>query len=68
MSVATAPPPALYGCPVCRRELKPSLHQRIPSHLDSDQRDTCPASGYPYRIMVDRAPVWMTLQPEQVAS
>lgn len=64
MSVPTAPPPALYVCPVCHRDLKPTLYQRIPSHFDTGQRDMCPATGYPYRIMVDRAPetveVWRT--------
>ncbi|XTP37132.1 hypothetical protein ACORG1_13320 [Mycobacterium sp. TJFP1] len=45
-----------YECPVCRRELKPSVHGNIPSHFDSIREDVCPASGEPYRIMLERQP------------
>ncbi|UJL29967.1 hypothetical protein HZU38_05560 [Mycolicibacterium vanbaalenii] len=45
-----------YECPVCRRELKQSVHGNIPSHLDSIRSDVCPASGEPYRIMLECQP------------
>ena len=45
-----------YECPVCRRLLKPTVHQNIPSHYDSIREDVCPASGEPFRIMLERQP------------
>lgn len=45
-----------YECPVCRRELKPSVRGNIPAHFDSIRQDMCPADGEPFRIMVERRP------------
>jgi len=48
--------PSRHVCPACRRELKPTVRGNIPNHFDSIREGTCPASGYPYRIMLERHP------------
>ncbi len=45
-----------YECPVCRRILNSTVHQNIPSHFDSIREGVCPASGEPFRIMLERQP------------
>lgn len=45
-----------HECPCCRRELKASMRGNIPSHFDSIRQDVCPASGEPFRIMLERQP------------
>lgn len=45
-----------FVCPVCRRELRPSIGDNIPAHFDSIRADVCPASGQPFRIMLERQP------------
>ncbi|WP_255374730.1 hypothetical protein [Mycobacterium sp. NAZ190054] len=36
--------------------LKPTVRENIPSHYDSIRSDVCPASGEPFRIMLERQP------------
>lgn len=43
-------------CPVCRQEVKRTRQQNIPSHFDSLMRDICPASGHPWRIVINADP------------
>ncbi|MDZ7886571.1 MAG: hypothetical protein U5N53_28370 [Mycobacterium sp.] len=52
------PAAARYECPVCRRELKPTRGGNIPAHYDSIRAGTCPAEGEPFRIMLERHPMF----------
>lgn len=46
----------MFLCPVCRRDVKPTIHANIPHHFDSIRADVCPASGEPYRITLEKRP------------
>ena len=48
-----------YVCPVCRREAKPTMRGNIPSHFDQIRQDVCPATGHPFRIMIERQPEYV---------
>ena len=36
-----------YLCPVCHREVKPTVGRNITRHMDSLRRDICPGGGEP---------------------
>ncbi|MBU8819581.1 hypothetical protein [Mycolicibacterium goodii] len=48
--------PRLFLCPVCWRDVRPTIHAKIPQHFDSIRSGACPASGEPYRITIERRP------------
>lgn len=48
--------PPRHACPVCRRDVRPSVHGNIASHLDSIRADICPASQEPFRIAIEMVP------------
>ena len=49
-------------CPVCHRDVKPTLRANIAAHLDSIRADTCPGSGHPFRITVYSEPEFLGVQ------
>lgn len=43
-------------CPVCHRQVWPTLKQYIGSHFDSIRSGVCPGSGEEYRLTVISRP------------
>lgn len=48
-----------YCCPVCHRDIRPTSRGVIGQHYDSILAERCPASGEPYRIMIERQPEFL---------
>ena len=46
----------LLLCPICWRDVRPTIRANIPRHFDSIRKDICPASGEPYRLTIERRP------------
>lgn len=48
-------------CPVCHRDVKPTIKGNIVAHMDSRRYDKCPGSGEPFRITVYSAPEFVNV-------
>ncbi len=48
--------PTEWWCPVCWREVEPTIHGNIRSHYDSIRSGICPGSREPFRITIERRP------------
>ena len=43
-----------HHCPVCLREVSPTIARNIAGHFDSIKSGTCPGSYKPFRITIEQ--------------